>query len=106
MKNKILKISILIILIIAIIIIIGCEYDYGIKQGTIIDKQYRTEYITYTYTTSYVGSSIIRTPIPLHQPETYNIHIQKEEEGKTKDCWIEITKEEYEKYNIGDYYNK
>ena len=50
MKNKILKISILIILIIAIIILTGCEYDYGIKQATIIDKHYRTEYRTYTYT--------------------------------------------------------
>lgn len=106
MKNKILKISILVIILITgMIILTGCEYDYGTKQGTIIDKKYNAPYTSTTYTTGHIGNSMVSIPTTRHNPENYNIKIQKEENNKTKECWIQITKEEYEKYKIGDYYN-
>lgn len=107
MKNKILKISILvIIMVIGLVILTGCEYDYGTKQGTIVDKKYNEAYTSTTYTTTWTGKCMISIPMTRYNPENYNIKIQKEEDGETKECWVQITKEEYEKYKIGDYYNQ
>ena len=101
---KIIYKTLLLITIIAITLFLLTGCGYGIKQGIIVDKQYHPEYTTYTYTTSNIGNSTIRIPTPIHHSETYNLKIQKEEDGKTKECWIQITEEEYSRYNIGDYY--
>lgn len=97
-------------IIIAIFGLIGyniyVDVDYGTKQGTIIDKRYNAPYTSTTYTTSHVGNSTIRIPTTRYNPESYNIKIQKEEDSKTKECWIQVPKEEYGKYKIGDYYGE
>lgn len=103
-------IAITIIIIVALFGIIGCsiytDIDYGTKQGTIIDKKYNAAYTSTTYTSTYTGKTTISIPVTRYNPENYNIKIQKEDNGKTKECWVQITKEEYNKYKIGDYYNK
>lgn len=93
-----------IILIATIAIIIGSirnDISYGTKQGTIIDKRYSAPYTSYV--TSNVGNSTIQ--MPHYYPETFKIKLQKEDNGKVKECWISVPAQEYEKYNIGDYYN-
>lgn len=102
----IIGITILIIIAIFGLIVnqIYVDIDYGTKQGIIIDKKYNAPYTSTTYTTSRIGNSMISIPTTRHNPENYNIKIQKKDNSKTKECWIQITKEEYEKYRIGDYY--
>ena len=92
------------ILIATIAVVIGSisnNISYGTKQGAIVDKRYSAPYTTYI--TSNVGNSTIRTP--QYYPETYSIKIQKNDNGKVKECWIDIPAHEYEKYKIGDFYN-
>lgn len=99
----------LIIFIVILIVVIQHIYtyaDYGTKEGTIIDKRYYQAYTTTEYTTSNINNSIIRIPQQIHHPETYNIKIQKQDGTKLKECWIQITALEYEKYKVGDYYGK
>jgi len=100
-----ITIAITVIILIAIIsVIIGSiknDIDYGTKQGTIVDKRYSSPYTSYT--TSNARNSTIQ--IPRYYPETYRIKLQKRDGSKTKECWIEVPAQEYEKYNIGDYYN-
>lgn len=112
-KGEVLIYIIIEITILTIIAIIGLivnqiyvDIDYGTKQGTIIDKKYNASYTTTTHSTSYIGKSTISIPTTKYHPENYNIKIQKKDNGKTKECWIQITKEEYEKYKIGDYYGE
>lgn len=96
----------LIIFIIILIVVIYTYADYGTKEGTIIDKSYHQAYTTTEYTTSNINNSTIRIPQQIYHPETYNIKIQKQDGAKLKECWIQITALEYEKYKIGDYYEK
>lgn len=91
----------LIILVTISIFLIVNDINYGAKQGTIVDKSYSGPYTTYI--SSRIGNSTVITP--LYHPEAYSIKIQKDEDGKIKECWIDISPQEYEKYNIGDYYN-
>lgn len=92
------KIIISTILIILILTLTGC--GYGEYKGNVIDKQ---------YTPARTVVQIIHTgktihPYTVHHPETYQIKIQKEENGETKITWITISKEQYENIQIGDYW--
>lgn len=116
MKEKLGDVFIVIIFIITVVVIVGLiigigtviinDIDYGVKEGVIIDKQYEPAYTYTTYTNNYVGNSTIRIPQQNYVSERYRVKIQKEIEGKEKSIWINITKEEYEKYKIGEYYGK
>lgn len=94
---------IILIAIIAIVIFVVCnDINYGTKQGTIIDKRYNAPYTSYI--SSEVGNSVIRTP--QYYPETYQLKLQKQDDGKVKECWIQVPAKEYENYKVGDYYGK
>ena len=94
MKSEKGEVGIYIIITVAIITVvttmaliithISNNINYGTKQGTIVDKRYNAPYTTYI--TSNVGKSTIRTP--RYYPETYSIKIQKNDNGKIKECWI------------------
>ena len=91
-------IILIIILLTAIVMAIKEENDYGIKEGQVIDKDYRS-----AYTTMIPCGKII---VPQHHPESYRIQIQKEINGKLKSVWVTIDKDTYHNINIGDYYNR
>lgn len=105
MKKIIKKILIILVLIITPISLAGCK-SYGTKQGVIIDKQYSPKHTTFTYMTRNIGGIVTTTPIPIHHSESYKMKIQKKEDGKTKEIWIDVTQQEYEQHEIGDYYNQ
>ena len=88
----------LIILFTAIGMAIKEENDYGIKEGQVIDKDYRS-----AYTTMIPSGKII---VPQYHPESYRIQIQKEINGKIKSVWVTIDKDTYHNINVGDYYNE
>ena len=96
----IVAITLIILVTISIFLIVN-DINYGAKQGTIVDKRYSGPYTTYI--SSKIGNSTVITP--QYHPEAYSMKIQKDEDGKIKECWIDISPQEYEKYNIGDYYN-
>lgn len=98
------KICISIIFIIILFILSGC--GYGTKQGTVVDKKFTPEHTTTTYTTHRVGKMFVSTPIRHHHNDTWSIKIQKEEDGKIKECWVNVTEEKYNEIQIGDYYNE
>ena len=86
-----------IILFTAIGMMIKEEKDYGVKEGQVVDKNYRSAYTTMTN----CGKSLI----PQHHPESYKIQIQKETDGKVKSIWVTVDRDTYHKINVGDYYN-
>lgn len=98
---EIFIIGIVIILLIILFTAIGMaikeENDYGIKEGQVIDKDYRSAYTTMMN----CGKSLI----PQHHPESYKIQIQKETDGKVKSIWVTVDRDTYQKINVGDYYN-
>lgn len=110
MKDGIVAIVITVI-VIAIIIAVSLSLsvvisnmDYGVKQGIVIDKDYSSAHTYTSYTTSYAGNSTIRIPYQEYVDEKYRIRIEKIEDGKTKNRWLEVTAEEYNNLQIGDNY--
>ena len=73
-----------------------------ITEGIIIDKSYTEGYITYTNTR--IGKIIILQPH--HHPEKYSFQLRGEKDGKTVTYWLTVSKEDYNEYKIGDYYNQ
>lgn len=90
------KLKIVILLIIIIFLLTGC--GYGRLTGIVIDKKYEQEYITIQCMTT--GKTII--PAPIHHPATWNLRIQKEENGEIKTTWVSVEEEYYNKVQIGD----
>lgn len=86
-----------IILFTAIVIMIKEEKDYGVKEGQVINKDYRS-----AYTTMIPCGKII---VPQHHPESYKIQIQKEIDSTVKTIWVTVDRDTYHKINVGDYYN-
>ena len=87
-----------IILFTAIVIMIKEEKDYGVKEGQVINKDYRSACTTMMS----CGKSLI----PQYHPESYRIQIQKEIDGKIKSIWVTVDRDTYHNINIGDYYNR
>lgn len=87
------SIKIFIMLIFLIFCLTGCS---NIRDGVVIEKEYKGSYITMT--PMRVGK--IMTVIPVHHGESYNLKIKNGEEER----WVIVSKEEYEKCEIGDYY--
>ena len=80
------------------------EANYGIKQGIVIDKQYTSEHTYTEYSVSHIGNETIKIPYQKSVAEKYKIKIQKTVDGKQKNTWVEVPKEEYNNLNIGDSY--
>ena len=89
--------AIIIVVISTIVSAVKNEANY-INEGIVIDKHYRAEY------TSYTNSG--KVLIPHTEPERYTLTIQGEKNGETVEYSFTVPKEEYFKYNIGDYYKK
>lgn len=88
-----------ILLIISTFILTGCT---NIKDGIIIDKNYRDSYIT----TSFIYNGGKMFPITTYHPAIYQFKIQKEINGKSESSWVSVNSKTYENYEVGDYYNK
>ena len=105
MKNKV-KIFLLILLVfIALFTLTGCT-TYGEKEGKVIDKRFTPTHIVYSYIPIHAGKVTTIMPISRTVKDKYEIKIQKEENETTKECWIEVSKETYEQYEVGDYYKQ
>ena len=98
---EIFLIGIIIIIFVMLFGILGIaikeEIDYGVKEGQVVDKDYRSAYTTMMS----CGKSLI----PQYYPESYRIQIQKEINGKIKSIWVTVDRDTYHKINVGDYYN-
>lgn len=95
---EVLIISIFVITIVGLFAVIGFsiknEMDYGIKEGTVTDKDYDSAYTSYIYINGMM--------IPQYHGESWQIKIQKED----KELWISVDELTYHGYEIGDYYPK
>ena len=95
----IIAVSMIVAIFAIIFIEIKQEVEYGVHEGIVIDKEYRS-----AYTTMYYGYNSIL--IPQYHPTQYQIKIQKEIECKVKSIWISVDKDTYHNIKIGDYYGK
>ena len=87
--------SLLVAMIACLIGFIGCSS--AIKEGTIVDKEYRPSHYTYVL----VGK--IMTPI--HISEQYFFTVEDEIEGESQQNRIEVSCEDYYSYEVGDWYS-
>lgn len=101
MNNKGFIEIIAILFIIFVFIIIGVivyqDIDFGTKQGIVIDKRYHSAWVQHS--TSYANNGTIS--IPIVYPESYSIKIKK----GNKQLWIDVDRNEYNQFNIGDCYH-
>ena len=107
--EKIISIIVIgsILFIFTLLIVFGIQNaSYGPKVGTVIDKKYTSESSYYTYDTVYSGNTSITVPKYHHYPATWKLKLQKTEDGKTKEIWIEVTEDEYNKIKIGEFYGE
>lgn len=108
-KSKVLS-GIVILVVMLIICLLGyylySNVSYGTKEGTIIDKQYNSAYFHTTTTTNYVNGSYIKIPQQQYISEYYTFKIQKNLNDKKKTVVINVTKEEFEMFCIGDYFKR
>lgn len=103
----IMIITIFIIIMIGVLIWILVQHvSYGDYVGTIIDKRYTPEHTYITTRTIYTGKTCTSIPVSQYESEKYEIKIEKEINSKKKSIWICITKEEYDKYQKGDFYGE
>lgn len=102
--------TIAVIIIFFIILLIGYyvykQFSYGAKEGFIIDKQYSPAYTYTTYNSTYVNGTSVSMPMQHYIGERYYFIIQKEVKGKLKSVDVNVTQEEFNKYNIGDYFKR
>ena len=100
-------VSMIAVVVIAVSFAIVCTFEgYGQRIGKVVDKKYESESTYYTHSTQYVGSSSISVPEYHYSPEKFKLKLQKEEDEKIKEIWIEVPREEYENFKIGDYYGE
>lgn len=88
--------KVLAIIIISVLLLSGC--DEAINEGKVIDKSYEDKYVFMM--PMYINGTTMF--IPIEQPEEYHITIEKYNEKRN----IEVRKEEYEMFDIGDYYSE
>lgn len=93
---EIFMISSFIALLTFVFVIIGVavkqDMDYGVKEGTVTDKQYHAGYTTYIYSG--------KVMFPSYHPEGWSLKIEKE----NKSIWITVDQVTYHNYEIGSYY--
>lgn len=80
--------------------------DYGAKVGTVIDKGYSSERSYYSYDTVHSGNSTYTVPRYHYYPESWKLKIQKTEDGKTKEVWIEVPENEFNNIKVGEFYGE
>lgn len=73
----------------------------SVQKGTVVDKTHSEGHVYYT--TSYTMNVPITKPNFL--PGSYKMKIAIEENGQKTIKTIEVSKEEYNSYNVGDSYN-
>lgn len=96
MKIKIILLSVALLIL---FILTGCS---NIKEGTIVDKYYRPPFVT----TSFMYNGKIMIPLTTSHPASYQLKIELEVDGEKQTNIIYVDSKTYEKYEIGDYYNK
>lgn len=69
-----------------------------IDEGTIVDKKYTEAYTHYSSDKN--GGHFYKTPA------SYSFTIEGEKDGETVRYTFDVTKEEYDRYKIGDYYKR
>lgn len=102
------KIKIIIFMIILLFILTGCTYtimpdEYKVNNeifGTITDKFL----VPHRDITEYKTVNGEYVPIEKHTVDKYYFEISRKEKHSTYKTNIEVSKEIYEKYGIGDFY--
>lgn len=73
-----------------------------ITEGIIVDKDYTAPYSSITYHTIN-GNSY---PVSRYHPENFQFKIKGDKNSKTVEYVFDVTENEYNSYNVGDYYKK
>lgn len=103
MKVKKMLMSVLMIALIFMLTSCG----YGVREGTVVDKDFIPEHTTHGTRMVRVGKVTTCQPYTIHHRDVWKIKIQKKDENdKILECWIDVTEEEYNKYEIGDYFKR
>lgn len=93
MKTKIK--SLLVTMTACLIGFTGCSP--AIKEGTIVDKEYRPGHYTYV--------SVGKIITPIYNSEQYFFTVEDEIEGKLQRKDIEVSCDDYYSYEVGDWYS-
>ena len=93
MKTKIK--SLLVTMTACLIGFTGCSP--AIKEGTIVDKDYRPGHYTYV--------SVGKIITPIYNSEQYFFTVEDEIEGKLQRKDIEVSCDDYYSYEVGDWYS-
>lgn len=93
MKTKIK--SLLVIMVMCVAGFTGCSS--AIKEGTIVDKEYRPGHYTYV--------SVGKIITPIYNSEQYFFTVEDEIEGKLQRKNIEVSCDDYYSYEVGDWYS-
>lgn len=107
--EKIITVFVIAIILIIFLVLGASIYnyaDYGTKVGTVIDKEYSSERSYYSYDTVHSGNSTYTVPRYHYYPESWKLKIQKTENGKTKEVWIEVPESEFNNIKVGEFYGE
>lgn len=85
--------------VLGLIIAVGVQNEMNeIDSGIIVDKDYTTGYTSYSSDKN--GGHAYSTPAK------FKFTIEGEKDGETVQYTFEVTEEEYQRYKIGDYYER
>jgi uncharacterized protein YceK len=90
------------LLAVVVLALTGCS---SISEGTITEKNHREGYyypVTYCAAYSSKGACIMFLTRQDYMPESWWFDITQD----TKDGWVYVGEDTYERYEVGDYYGK
>lgn len=93
MKSKIK--SLLVVMVMCVVGFTGCSP--AIKEGTIVDKEYRPSHYTYV--------SVGKIITPIYNSEQYFFTVEDEIEGELQRNRIEVSCDDYNSYEVDDWYS-
>ena len=96
--TKIKIIILMLFLLIVLLSLTGC--GYGELKGIVVDKRHTEEYKT----TSFMYNGKFYIPIIINHPEKWEIELYKKENGIDKKIVLDVSKEEYDKIQVGENY--
>lgn len=99
-----LRVFVILIFVVVALLIVGVvigavnNEQNRITEGIVVDKDYTAAYTTFTM--------VNKIMIPHYHSESYQLCISGEKDGEIVEYWFGCTADEYNSYNVGDYYQK
>lgn len=92
-------------LVVALLLVAGCS---GIRRGEVFNRSYFPPYNQYTlmcFSYNQNGTCAMLMPIITPIPESWEICVQRVEDGKLRKNCFPVTQATYDSVRIGDYFD-